>query len=82
MKPLTPDSMLESKDLNISTGFCIPTELYECDKMATITISIPDALKAKLDKHQEINWTEILRNSFTKRVELLKRLEKQYGGEL
>ena len=50
--------------------------------MATITVSVPDELKAKLDKHKDINWTEVLRRTFAKRVELLKKLEKEHGGEL
>ena len=50
--------------------------------MATITVSVPDELKAKLDKHPEINWAEVLRGAFAKRVELLKKLENEHGGEL
>ena len=50
--------------------------------MATITVSVPDELKAKLDKHPEINWPEILRREFSKKVELLKKFEKEHGGEL
>ena len=43
--------------------------------MATITISIPDELKAKLEKHPEVNWTEIIRRIFIKKIEVLKKLE-------
>lgn len=50
--------------------------------MATITVSIPEELKAKLDGHPEINWTEVLRRAFAKRVELLKSFEREHGGEL
>lgn len=50
--------------------------------MATITVSIPDKLKAKLDEHSEINWTEVLRRAFANRVELLKKFEKEHEGEL
>lgn len=50
--------------------------------MAKITVSIPDELKAKLDKHPEINWAEILRRVFAKRIELLKKFEKEHRGEL
>ena len=50
--------------------------------MATITVSVPDELKAKLDKHPEISWTEVLRRAFVKRAELLKKLEKEHGDEL
>jgi len=44
--------------------------------MATITISIPDELKAKLEKHPEVNWTEIIRRIFIKKIEVLKKLEQ------
>ena len=44
--------------------------------MATITISIPDELKTKLEKHPEVNWTEIIRRIFIKKIEVLKKLEQ------
>ena len=50
--------------------------------MATFTVSIPDELKAKLDKHPEINWAEVLRRALSKRVELLKKFEEEHRGEL
>ena len=50
--------------------------------MATITVSVPEELKAKLDGHPEINWAEILRRAFAKRVELLKAFEKEHRGAL
>ena len=50
--------------------------------MATFTVSLPDELKSKLDKYPEINWAEVLRKAFVKRVELLKQLEKRHGGML
>ena len=50
--------------------------------MATFTVSIPEELKARLDKHPEINWAEVMRRAFTKRVELLKEFEKEHRGEL
>lgn len=48
--------------------------------MATITVSVQDELKAKLDKYSEINWAEVLRKAFVKKVELLKKFEKEHGG--
>ena len=50
--------------------------------MATITVSIPNELKAKLDKHPEINWAEVLRKVFATKVELIKKFEKENKGEL
>ena len=48
--------------------------------MATITVSVQDELKAKLDKYSEVNWVEVLRKAFAKKVELLKKFEKEHGG--
>ena len=50
--------------------------------MATFTASIPDELKAKLDRHPDINWAEVMRRAFAKRVELLKKFEEEHRGEL
>ena len=50
--------------------------------MATITVSVADDLKAELDKYPEINWAAVLRKAFVKRIELLKRFEKEFRGEL
>ena len=41
--------------------------------MATLTVSIPDELKNKLDKHPEINWSAYLKERF---VLKLKQLSK------
>ena len=72
----------KSKDLYILTDFCLLIELYGGNKMTTFTVSIPEELKAKLDKHPEINWSEVMRKAFAKRVELLKKFEEEHKGEL
>jgi len=45
-------------------------------KMATITISIPEELKKELEKHSEVNWTEVIRRIFINKINLLKKLER------
>ena len=41
--------------------------------MVTFTISIPEDLKKKIDKHPEINWAEYLKKRFELRIkELIK----------
>lgn len=37
--------------------------------MATMTLAVPDDLKRKMDKYAEINWSEIARQAFKKRIE-------------
>jgi len=44
--------------------------------MATITVSIPDDMKKRLDEFPEIKWTEVLRREFIRKLVLLKKLEK------
>lgn len=45
--------------------------------MATMTVSIPDDMKKRLDEFPEIKWTEVLRREFIRKLEQLKGLEKQ-----
>ena len=49
--------------------------------MANMTLSIPDEFKQKMDKFSWLNWSEIARESFAKRMrqlELLEKLEKDF----
>jgi len=50
--------------------------------MATLTISIPDELKKKLDAHPEINWSAYLRGRFSCRVKEFEKFEelRRQGG--
>ena len=47
--------------------------------MATVTLSIPDELKKKMDKRPGIKWSEIFRRMIVSKIDQLKRLE---GGKL
>ena len=44
--------------------------------MPTITISLPNELKKRLDKHSDVNWPEIFRRAFEKKVKYLEEFEK------
>ena len=48
--------------------------------MATVTLSIPDAIKKKMDKLPEIKWSEVFRNMIIQKKDLLKNLKAR--GEL
>ena len=47
--------------------------------MPTVTLSIPEELKSKMDKHPRIKWSEIFRRMIASKVEQLRKLE---GGKL
>jgi len=44
--------------------------------MVTFTISIPEELKEKIEKHPEINWAEYLKKRFQERIIELKKFEE------
>lgn len=48
--------------------------------MATITLSIPDELKSRMDKHSDIKWSDIFRSMILRKVKLFQELEQK--GEL
>ncbi len=51
--------------------------------MPTLTLSIPEELKKKMDKHSEVNWSDVLRSRLKKRAKaLLKFEEMRQRGEL
>ena len=43
--------------------------------MGTITLSVPDELKSKMDETDFINWSSIARRAFTETLEDLKKLQ-------
>lgn len=46
------------------------------DKITTFTVSIPDELKKKIDRHPDINWAEYLKKRFEIRIKELKKFEE------
>jgi hypothetical protein len=50
--------------------------------MATLTVSIPEELKKRMDQYPEINWPEVLKTRLRKRAESLLQFEqKRLRGE-
>lgn len=45
-------------------------------KMATFTVSIPNELKERLDKHPDINWAEYLKERFAVRLKQFKKFQE------
>ena len=43
--------------------------------MVSLTLSIPDEMKAEMDEHPEINWSEVARQSIEGKLEELEFLE-------
>ena len=46
--------------------------MHVSDKMPTISVRIPTDLKDEIDKHQEINWSEVVRQSMWRYLHKLK----------
>ena len=44
--------------------------------MPTLTLSIPEELKEKMDSMPEINWPEVLKRKLQKRAEQLLKFEE------
>jgi len=49
---------------------------YTGERMANMTISVPDELKAMLERHPEMNWSEVARQAWKSKVEQLELLNK------
>lgn len=43
--------------------------------MAHITLSVPEELKTVMDKHPEMNWSEVARQAFKEKVSQLELLD-------
>lgn len=39
------------------------THVYTGDKMENITLTIPEELKKELRKHEEVNWSAVIRKA-------------------
>ncbi len=42
--------------------------------MKRFTVSVSKEFKAKLDKHPDVNWPEVMKQGIRKRLELLEKL--------
>lgn len=45
------------------------------DKMVSITLAVTPELKKEMDKHPELNWSEIARQSIKSRIDLLNKMD-------
>lgn len=43
--------------------------------MVSVTLSVPDEMKAEMDDHPEINWSEVARQSIRQKLAELRFLE-------
>jgi predicted CopG family antitoxin len=47
--------------------------------MPTITVNVDDDLKERMDKHPEINWSEVTRQAIEEKIEALEVMEELTG---
>ena len=47
----------------------------KCNDMSIITIRIPNELREKMKKYPNINWSEVVREAITRKIETIERLE-------
>lgn len=59
----------------LSTFVCINT-FVEVLNMKRVTFSMPKELKEKLDKHPDINWSEVVKEGIRKWVAKLEKFEE------
>jgi ribosomal protein L15 len=44
--------------------------------MPTITVNVDDALKERMEKHPEINWSEVTRQAIRDKIEKLELMDE------
>ena len=44
--------------------------------MATITVNVDDDLKERMEKHPEINWSEVTRQAIQEKIEALELMDE------
>lgn len=55
-------------------------KIVEVDDMGTLSVSVPDELKEKMDSMEEINWSAVARKAFeekVKQIEIIQTLAKK-----
>ena len=48
--------------------------------MPNVTVSVDDSLKAQMDNHPEINWSEVARQAIRERIHDLEVMEQLVEG--
>lgn len=43
--------------------------------MPSLTVNVDDELKARMEEHPEINWSEVTRQAITEKIEMLEVLD-------
>ncbi|MBI4450999.1 hypothetical protein HY642_03420 [Candidatus Woesearchaeota archaeon] len=43
--------------------------------MVSITLAVPEQLKTEMDKHPELNWSEVARQAIREKVLILQRMD-------
>ncbi len=44
--------------------------------MVSVTLAVPEEMKVEMDKHPEMNWSEIARQAIREKLIILKRMDK------
>ena len=44
--------------------------------MVSITLAVPEELKKEMDRHPELNWSEVARQAIKQRIIFLKKFEE------
>lgn len=44
--------------------------------MVSMTLAVPEELKKEMDKHPELNWSEVARQAIKERILLLKKMDE------
>jgi len=47
--------------------------------MPSITVNVDDELKERMDKHPEINWSEVTRQAIREKIEALEVMDELTG---
>lgn len=48
--------------------------------MPTVTVSVDDSLKDRMEEHPEINWSQVARGAFKEKIEDLEMMERLSSG--
>ncbi|MFT4922629.1 MAG: putative CopG family antitoxin [Haloarculaceae archaeon] len=48
--------------------------------MPTITVNVDDDLKERMEKHPEINWSEVTRQAIEEKIEALEVMDELTSG--
>ncbi len=54
----------------------LPVHNIISDYMTSLTLSVSKELKAMMDKHQDINWSEVARQSIIQKLTLLAKMDR------